>query len=520
MPDFLYPYVVIGLLLSVVWWFYRVYRDPQNSTILPTLSFWGATVVYASVLYFTKFSVLYKLLLMLPRDFIAVVVVGLLANNLKSTRGYFITAVGVGVGGYFLYSNFIPQATQKYFGNNLPFMQEDTRRNRLAPNGELLFDIKNPAQLALIEAAVKPLGGQIRQAFSDIKHLDYSDLEEYYVLDIPENTDLEKVIKTLEATGAIDWVEQNEVISLSPLESNAQTARPNRKDYGINDPHLGKMWAFEAMNVSEYYNYLKTNGLKPQKKAKIAILDTGVDSEHEDIKGNYKSTKKKYDRDKQSHGTHCAGIASAVSNNGLGIASLNMNGEFTEITSIKVLSDQGWGTQDQIIQGIIEAADNGADVISMSLGGPSTDAGQRAYEEAIRYANQAGAIVVVAAGNSNENAIHHSPANCKGVITVSAIDQNLARADFSNFVNDVAMGIAAPGVEIFSTIPKNQYAAYSGTSMATPYTAGILGVMKAFKPALTTQEAYKILTKTGVDTKDTPKTGKLINPFQAIKSLQ
>ena len=81
------------------------------------------------------------------------------------------------------------------------------------------------------------------------------------------------------------------------------------------------------------------------------------------------------------------------------------------------------------------------------------------------------------------------------------------------------MGIAAPGVNIYSTIPGNGYASYNGTSMATPYVAGVLGMMKAMDPSLDTKKAYALLKKTGIKTKDTKKTGMLIQPEAVLKAL-
>ena len=251
----------------------------------------------------------------------------------------------------------------------------------------------------------------------------------------------------------------------------------------------------------------------------MVILDTGVDATHEDIAANFKSIKTKHDKDGNSHGTHCAGIAAAVSNNGKGIASFAPNNRFIQVSSVQVLSSFGSGTQRGIIKGILEAADNNASVISMSLGGRSSDSKQRAYRQAVSYANRKGAIVVVAAGNSNMNAKNYSPANTPGVITVSAVDDELNKATFSNFITDLEMGIAAPGVNIYSTIPDNKYAAFNGTSMATPYVAGLLGLMKAIDPKLTTSEAYTILNNTGKPTNDTELTGRFIQPNEVAKTL-
>jgi len=82
------------------------------------------------------------------------------------------------------------------------------------------------------------------------------------------------------------------------------------------------------------------------------------------------------------------------------------------------------------------------------------------------------------------------------------------------------MGIAAPGVSIYSTFPKNQYRSLNGTSMATPYVAGLLGMMKALAPALTTKEAYDILKKSGKETSDIQSTGMFIQPAEALKAIQ
>ena len=286
-----------------------------------------------------------------------------------------------------------------------------------------------------------------------------------------------------------------------------------------NDPLVEYLWAFVQMKMEDHYKNMKDANYKKKKTAKIFILDTGVDSNHEDISANFFSTDKKYDTDANGHGTHCAGIANAVSNNSLGIASYCPKNDYMQVTSIKVLGDNGGGTQESIIDGIILAADEGADVISMSLGGRAVDSRERAYNAAIAYATRAGAIVVVAAGNSNSDAQQYVPACCDGVIAVSAVDPNLDKASFSNYVNNIAMKVAAPGVNIYSTFPNNQYKVLNGTSMATPYVAGLLGMMKSLNPKLTAKEAYSILEQTGIETGDTPATGKFIQPATSIRMV-
>jgi thermitase len=274
------------------------------------------------------------------------------------------------------------------------------------------------------------------------------------------------------------------------------------------------------MRMDELFAYLRENKVKPKRRALVAILDTGVDATHEDIKANFKSIASKHNKDPHRHGTHCAGIAASVSNNGKGVASFSHDNTFVRVSSVRVLSPLGSGTQRGIINGMLEAADNGADVISMSLGGRSTQSAQRAYQKAVKYATDKNAIVVAAAGNSNRNARDYSPVNVKGVLGVSALDPDLNRAIFSNSVQDIDMAVAAPGVDILSTVPGDKYAKFSGTSMATPYVAGLLGLLKSLNPDLTTREAYDILHGSGAQTQSTRETGRFIQPLEAVKGLR
>ena len=389
----------------------------------------------------------------------------------------------------------------------------------VANNAELLIEINENETPASLQKIIDRYHLTLNRAFQP-EDGTITDLDDYYTVDIPEAFENKRpeIERALNKSGFIDWVEVNEVIQIDPMTPAKRLPEVNKK-FGLNDPGIEHLWAFEAMEMDKLYNYLEKNKVKPQKIALVAILDTGVDAEHEDIKGNFKSIESQYNNDPQGHGTHCAGIAGAVSNNGVGTASYSRDNSFTQISSIKVLNANGMGTQQSIISGILKAADKGADVISLSLGGPSNQSRQRAYKQAVAYANKKGAIVVVAAGNSNRNAKNYSPANAPGVIAVSAVDNGLNRAVFSNYVHDIDMGVAAPGVDIYSTIPSNKYASYNGTSMATPYVAGLLGLMKSINPKLTTKEAYNLLKNNGKNTRDTKSTGKFIQPANAVKAL-
>lgn len=406
----------------------------------------------------------------------------------------------------FVYQNIFDKS-QSFFPTNL------------APEAELLVEIEEGASIHSIDPIVSEYGLEVKEAFQ-MKDRNITDLDDYFTLNIPSDrmSDYAIIVDKLRAINTVEWLEGNEEISVAPIQIEKKLPDANKK-FGVNDPNVGTQWGLDAMKVDAFYQYLKKNKIKAKKQAVIAILDTGVDSKHEDLKGNFKSINEKYDADQQGHGTHCAGIAAAVTNNGKGVASLSWNNQFIKVTSVQVLDKNGMGTQQKIINGILEAADNKVDVISMSLGGRSNQRSQKAYQKAVDYAIKKGVIVVAAAGNSNRNARDYAPVNTPGVIGVSAVDQELNRASFSNYVSDIPMGIAAPGVGIYSTLPGNKYAPLSGTSMATPYVAGLLGMMKSLNPSLTTKEAFKIMNKTGAETKNTKLTGKLIQPKAVIELL-
>ncbi|MFC7373182.1 S8 family peptidase [Fictibacillus iocasae] len=206
---------------------------------------------------------------------------------------------------------------------------------------------------------------------------------------------------------------------------------------------------------------------------KVAILDTGVDYNHPDLAGKvikgYDYIDNDWDpMDLNDHGTHCAGITAAATNNSRGIAGMAPN---VSIYAVRVLDANGSGSLSGIANGIYHAADNGAKVISLSLGGPS---GSTSLQNAVNYAVSKGAVVVAAAGNESTSAPSY-PAYYSNTIAVAATDSADRLASFSNYGSWV--DVAAPGVDILSTVPGGSYAYMSGTSMATPLVAGVAGLL-------------------------------------------
>lgn len=388
--------------------------------------------------------------------------------------------------------------------------------------GEILFDLKRPEDLPALTRLLTPYGASLTRAFPVPASPEATELDDYYVINLPpeQSGQLEGILAILAQSGKTDDQEINETLALDPAELQATGQGPSLPlapmRFPVDDPFADSLRHFQILDYPKVFEYLSAR--TPAKKARIAILDTGVDAQHEDISANYRSFGTQHDRDVAAHGTHCAGIAAAVANNAVGIASLAGLRQWVEVGSVKILSDRGSGSEQTIIAGIITAADQGADVISMSLGGPRRPGSTRAYDQAIQYANSKGAIVVVAAGNENRAANTRLPAGSAYAITVSAVDDYGHKAGFSNWFTNATeeMGIAAPGVGIFSTLPGNRYGRFSGTSMATPCVAGLLGLMKAAQPNLDTRAAYKLLNDTGADSGDTGKTGKIVQPARVL----
>jgi thermitase len=244
----------------------------------------------------------------------------------------------------------------------------------------------------------------------------------------------------------------------------------------------------------------------------IAIVDTGVDMTHPDLAGKIVSQGRDFVNedddatDDHWHGTHVAGIAAADTDNSVGIAGVAWN---CRILPVKVMDANGEGYYSWMIDGIIWAADQGADVINLSLGG---DADDPFLEEACKYAHDKGAVVVSAAGNDGIATVLYPAAYDAYALAVAASDYNDEIVEFSNFGPEV--DVAAPGVLILGPIPQwfaqsefgagaLPYMFAGGTSMATPHVAGMAALIKSAKPALLVDDIMKIIRYTADDVNST-----------------
>jgi thermitase len=211
----------------------------------------------------------------------------------------------------------------------------------------------------------------------------------------------------------------------------------------------------------------------------VGIVDTGIDASHEDLAGKVAACASSADGeiaegacvDGAGHGTHVAGTIGAVADNGRGLAGVAFS---SPLVICKALGDDGSGTDADVAACIRWAHDAGARVISMSLGGSPS----RTIDAAVRYAweggGRGGSVLVAAAGNDGTGAVEY-PAGRAEVVSVAAVASDDAIAPFSNHNADVEL--AAPGVDVVSTVPDGRYASMSGTSMATPHVSGAAALL-------------------------------------------
>ncbi|MDP5276575.1 S8 family peptidase [Chengkuizengella axinellae] len=205
----------------------------------------------------------------------------------------------------------------------------------------------------------------------------------------------------------------------------------------------------------------------------VAVIDTGVDEDHEDLAGKVVRGYDFIDDDRDpsdlnGHGTHVAGTVGALTDNRTGVAGVAPD---VQIMSVRVLDRSGYGTNEGVANGITYAADNGADVINLSLGSSSPSG---VVEDAVNYAWNRGVVVVAAAGNDGNRRAHY-PAYYTNSLAVAATDDRDRKASFSTYGTWV--DVAAPGVDIVSTQLGGGYVSYSGTSMAAPHTAGLAALL-------------------------------------------
>ena len=250
---------------------------------------------------------------------------------------------------------------------------------------------------------------------------------------------------------------------------HSETIQPifQPKRYISNDPHLEEQWALQHIHAPKLWQVTAGNS-----QILVAVLDTGIDQRHEDLRGkiiaDVNFTSSQTTEDILGHGTHVAGIIAANRNNGLGIVGLAPE---SSLLNVKVANDKGQSDISEVAEGIIWAVDNGASVINLSI---ALEEYSPQLEDAVRYAWSHGAVIVAAAGNSGSKPPVY-PAFFENCIAVAALRQDGTLAPLSNHGDWV--DIAAPGFNIYSTLPGNGYGYKSGTSFATAYVSGLAALL-------------------------------------------
>lgn len=309
-------------------------------------------------------------------------------------------------------------------------------------------------------------------------------------------------------------------------------------EYTPNDPAFkdnNKNWYLQKIKAPEAWDVSRGSD-----KITVAIVDNGFNLSHPELKSkvvqpyNVWTHSNTIFPQKVDHGTHVAGTALAIADNNLGLCGIAPNCKFMPI---QVANEKGIMTTTSVLDGILYALYQGADVINVSLGGQFKGLAQfpereqidliqnhfkeeeRLWLEIMRIAAKHNATIVVAAGNDNILAGIDALQRPDQFITVSAIDQNnssLNKANFSNY--GPYSKISAPGVGIYSTVGANSYQIMDGTSMAAPIVTGAVALMKSINPNLTTKQIICILQNTGLPVNDN--IGKLIQINKALQKVK
>lgn len=308
--------------------------------------------------------------------------------------------------------------------------------------------------------------------------------------------------------------------------------------YTPNDPAFkdnNKAWYLHAIKAPQAWDITRGS-----EKVTVAIVDNGFNLKHPELSSKvvqpynvWKHSKEIYPQ-KIDHGTHVAGTALAIADNGIGICGIAPNCKFMPI---QVADERGMMTTTSVLDGILYALYQGADVINVSLGSQFKELAQfpesaqkdliknhfkeeeRLWREIMRITANHNSTIVVAAGNDNVLAGIDALQRPELFITVSAVDknnQNFTKANFSNYGNYST--ISAPGVGIYSTVGSNNYQIMDGTSMAAPIVSGAVALMKSIKNALTTKQIICILQSTGLPTQGN--IGKLIQLDKALQKVK
>lgn len=334
---------------------------------------------------------------------------------------------------------------------------------------------------------------------------------------------LTKILSDLRADPNVEFAEEDRIATANITPNDPYLSSTG--SWGQSYPDL---WGIQKIGAPAAWNTSTGTGII------VAVVDTGIDYNHPDIADNvwintgeipnngidddhngyiddvrgwdfigstYTNPQQSNDPiDHNGHGTHVAGTVAAVGNNGIGVIGVAWN---AQVMAVKGLDDTGTGVDSTLDPAILYAANNGADIISASWGGTTYS---QAEADAISYAYNLGAVIVVAAGNNSADARTFYPAALWNVITVAASDPNDNLASFSNYGSKI--DVAAPGVDILSLqasgtnlgpVVSPGYIRLSGTSMATPHVSGLAALILSQNPNYSNEQVRQVIRASATD---------------------
>ncbi len=332
---------------------------------------------------------------------------------------------------------------------------------------------------------------------------------------------------------------------------SAKTARPKHEvlneggllmkqlqnfDFSVNfnDPSAGRLWAFDAKNGMDVLGAYDSLPLHTPKEIIVAVADTGVDHNHEDLKDVMWVNQQEIPgngidddnngyiddihgintlvRDAQGnatmntmashwHGTHVAGTIAATQNNGVGIAGVAHN---VKIMAIRVVPDDSDELDSDIVEGFLYAANNGAKIINCSFGKKNNEGGM-VVRDTMNAIAKKGVLVVVSAGNDSmgpfswhdidRNLKYPASFDSNNMIVIASTQADGKMSSFSN-IGKIGVDVASPGSNIYSTINNNKYSMASGTSMAAPNASGVAAMIMGYYPHLSPNSVKKVMMDT------------------------
>lgn len=377
--------------------------------------------------------------------------------------------------------------------------------------GEVLVKFRSSFQTTQIQSALTNAGLAQSHFISQIG---------VYHCTITNQQSVQTAVQSCRESQDVEYAEPNYIYAI-PEAASAPRVVPN-------DPRFDDLWGLQNSNDADIDAVEAWDIQTGSKNIIVAIIDTGVDYNHEDLSDNMwrnpgetgdgkenngidddnngyvdDSRGWNFERDTNDptdahgHGSHVAGTVGAIGNNGKGVVGVNWH---VTLMPLRFIGADGFGDGDDAIRAILYAADNGANIMSNSWGG---DPFSQAMEDAIRYARDRNVVFVAAAGNDDRDndQFFHYPSNyqVENVIAVAASNASDGLASFTNTGRRM-VDLSAPGVNILSTFGNGGYQFLDGTSMATPHVSGVAALIMAQFPDLTYRQTI-IRVFGGVDRK-------------------